>query len=68
MKSRMRALPFFSNLGTTSTSTSLVTSSGPASCAARMPVSPPMLAPINATGLPIWYSTCSVSVHSDSTE
>ena len=30
MKSRMRALPFFSNRGTTSTSTSLVTSSGPA--------------------------------------
>ena len=55
MKSRMRALPSFSNRGTTSTSTSLVMTSGPASCAARMPVSPPMLAPISTVGPPIWY-------------
>ena len=57
MKSRMRALPPFSNRGTTSTSTNLVTRSGPARSAARMPVNPPMLAPMITTGRPIASST-----------
>lgn len=61
MKSRMRALPSFSNRGTTSTSTRRVTFAGPARCAARMPVSPPMLAPMIVTGRPIASSTRSTS-------
>jgi hypothetical protein len=67
MKSRIRALPSFSYRGTTSTSTSLVTLSGPAASATRMPVMPPMLAPIKMTGRPIWSRTCSVSAQSAST-
>lgn len=62
MNSRMRALPFFSNRGTTSTRTSRVTLSGPARSATRMPVNPPMLAPISITGRPMASSTCMTSV------
>ena len=61
MKSRIRALPPFSNRGTTSTSTSRVTSAGPARWAARMPVNPPMLAPMIITGRPIARITCRTS-------
>src|SRR5258705_8917332 len=67
MKSRIRALPSFSYRGTTSTSTSLVTFPGPAASATRMPVMPPMLAPIKMTGRPILSRTCSVSAQSAST-
>ena len=68
MKSRMRALPSFSYRGTTSTSTSFDTFDGPARNAARMPVSPPMLAPISATGRPIASTTRSTSAQRASTE
>ena len=61
MKSRIRALPAFSNRGTTSTRTSLVTLSGPASSATMMPVSPPIDAPMSTTGVPISSMTCSTS-------
>ena len=61
MKSRIRALPPFSNRGTTSTRTSRVTLSGPARSAARMPVNPPMLAPMITTGPLIASRTCMTS-------
>ncbi len=61
MKSRMRALPFFSYRGTTSTSTNAVTFAGPALSATRMPVRPPMLAPMSTTGRPIASRICKTS-------
>ena len=67
MKSRMRALPPFSNRGTTSTRTNSITLAGPARSAARMPVNPPMLAPMITTGRSIAFSTRMTSAVSVST-